>query len=226
VQVRGGEMREKDKQNGLSTMKGGETGNSRLWGTAWCEQSALLLEAMVKSQPILPLGVMPGLVETQQQRSVSISMAQVTTKYLAHVPCEGCCLGPDWCPRTVQNWPRPSLVVTLGRECPSHTHTSPGQHSRAGRGYGVQGVGYPKNKSPLLPWGDLGSGEMPSVTLSSQSPRADLAAKSWKQDSQSHTTMAMAFRIKNPEALGQHLVAEARVSQSQEQESRRAGQAS
>jgi hypothetical protein len=53
-------MGEKEKQNFVNTMKRGITGDAKVEWNSPCELLALLLEAMVKYQPVLSLRAMSG----------------------------------------------------------------------------------------------------------------------------------------------------------------------
>ena len=52
---------------------------------------------MEKSQPILPLRVLSGSIDMQQQQSVLMSITHITTKDHTDVPALACCLRTYMC---------------------------------------------------------------------------------------------------------------------------------
>lgn len=76
-------MGDKEKQNGLSTIKKGRAGEVGVEGDSLmcCKEPALTPEAMVKSLHVLLLRAMYGSMAIQQQGgSVSMSMVHIITK--------------------------------------------------------------------------------------------------------------------------------------------------
>lgn len=72
---------------------------------------ALPSEAMAKSQPVWR--AMSGSVAMQQQGSVLMSVAHITTKIHEVIPGLGCCLALRSQPMAVQSWPCASLATAL-----------------------------------------------------------------------------------------------------------------
>jgi hypothetical protein len=71
----------------------------------------------MKSQPLSPLKTMSRSMAMQQQGSVSMSLAHITTKEQGHKDVPGLCnyLGPHWGSSVVQSWLHPSLATAPGR---------------------------------------------------------------------------------------------------------------
>lgn len=118
VQVCVGDMGEKGKQNSLGSVTRDESGDVSMERSSVMYIPALPPDAMMKCQPMLPLRAVYGPVRMQKQGSVSMSVAQTTTKGHADGSGMDSCLGPCPCPRAVQSWPCPSPVTALRRAGP------------------------------------------------------------------------------------------------------------
>jgi hypothetical protein len=56
-----------------------------------------------------------------------MSMVHITTKGHEDIPGLGCHQGPQWCPRAVQSWPRPSLAAAFWNVGPVPALSSTGE---------------------------------------------------------------------------------------------------
>lgn len=82
-------MGEIEKSNSLSITKKIGTADSEVERSRLGEWLDLTLGSMVRSQPELPLKIMPGSMATQFQGSVLMAMVHITTREHGEVPGGG-----------------------------------------------------------------------------------------------------------------------------------------
>ena len=101
---------------------------TRVIGTVWRRP-----EALVNSQPVLALTDISWFMDLQQKRSLSTSMACITSKGHANCPVLEMLPSACWNPKAKQSWP-PSLTCCSTQENRPTPCTLYRQHSSSGPG--------------------------------------------------------------------------------------------